>query len=409
MPISLYNNKYRKGCVFYMKVLAVNAGSSSMKFQLFNMPEEEVLVSSTFERIGLDNSFYSIKINDEKIKKEAYLDNHKTAVEIFLKELLDNGIVNDLEEIEGVGHRVLHGFDKYSEPVIVTEEVMNDIDKFSVLGPLHNPANLLGIKAIKAILPNSINVAIFDTAFHQTMPRESYIYPVPYEWYEKYGVRKYGFHGTSHKYLSKRAIELLNNEHSKVIICHLGNGGSLTAVKDGKCVDTTMGLTPLAGIPMGTRCGDIDVSIIQYIMHQTGKTIEEITNDLNKKSGFLGISGISSDSRDIEEGITSGNERCILSQKIYVNKIVSFIAYYNVLLGGADAIVFSAGIGENGIATRKEIIDMLSPIGVFIDEERNNIRGKEALISREDSKIKCYVIPTNEELMIARDTFNLSK
>jgi acetate kinase len=392
-----------------MKVLAVNAGSSSMKFQLFNMPEEEVLVSSTFERIGLDNSFYSIKINDEKIKKEAYLDNHKTAVEIFLKELLDNGIVNDLEEIEGVGHRVLHGFDKYSEPVIVTEEVMNDIDKFSVLGPLHNPANLLGIKAIKAILPNSINVAIFDTAFHQTMPKESYIYPVPFEWYEKYGVRKYGFHGTSHKYLSQCAIDLLNNEHAKVIICHLGNGGSLTAVKDGKCIDTTMGLTPLAGIPMGTRCGDIDVSIIQYIMQQTGKNIDEITNDLNKKSGFLGISGVSSDSRDIEEGIASGNERCILSQKIYINKVVSFISYYNVLLGGADAIVFSAGIGENGIETRKGILDMLSPIGVIVDEERNNIRGKVALISRDDSKIKCFVIPTNEELMIARDTFELSK
>jgi acetate kinase len=373
------------------------------------MPEEEVLVSSTFERIGLDNSFYSIKINSYKIKKEAHLDNHKTAVEIFLKELLDNGIVNNLEEIEGVGHRVLHGFDKYSEPVIVTEEVMNDIDKFSVLGPLHNPANLLGIKAIKAILPNSINVAIFDTAFHQTMPKESYIYPVPFEWYEKYGVRKYGFHGTSHKYLSQCAIDLLNNEHAKVIICHLGNGGSLTAVKDGKCIDTTMGLTPLAGIPMGTRCGDIDVSIIQYIMQQTGKNIDEITNDLNKKSGFLGISGVSSDSRDIEEGIASGNERCILSQKIYINKVVSFISYYNVLLGGADAIVFSAGIGENGIETRKGILDMLSPIGVIVDEERNNIRGKVALISRDDSKIKCFVIPTNEELMIARDTFELSK
>jgi acetate kinase len=241
------------------------------------------------------------------------------------------------------------------------------------------------------------------------MPKESYIYPVPFEWYEKYGVRKYGFHGTSHKYLSQCAIDLLNNEHAKVIICHLGNGGSLTAVKDGKCIDTTMGLTPLAGIPMGTRCGDIDVSIIQYIMQQTGKNIDEITNDLNKKSGFLGISGVSSDSRDIEEGIASGNERCILSQKIYINKVVSFISYYNVLLGGADAIVFSAGIGENGIETRKGILDMLSPIGVIVDEERNNIRGKVALISRDDSKIKCFVIPTNEELMIARDTFELSK
>jgi acetate kinase len=392
-----------------MKVLSVNAGSSSMKFQLFDMPSEGVLVSSTFERIGLDNSFYSIKVGDEKFKKDIALNNHEEAVKIFMQELIDLKIINNFEEIEGVGHRVLQGFNKYSEPVVVDEQVMNDIDAFSVLGPLHNPANLSGIKAIKAILPHTINVAIFDTAFHQTMPRESYIYPIPYEWYEKYGVRKYGFHGTSHKYLSLRAAQILNNDHTKLIICHLGNGGSLSAVKDGKCVDTTMGLTPIAGIPMGTRCGDIDVSIIQYIMKQTGKTIDEITNDLNKNSGFLGVSGISSDSRDIEDGIKAGNERCALIQKIYINKIVSFIAYYNVLLGGADAIIFSAGVGENSVSTRKQIIDMLSSMGVIIDDERNNVRGKEALISSDNSKIKCYVIPTNEELMIARETYQLSK
>jgi acetate kinase len=392
-----------------MKILAVNAGSSSMKFQLFNMPEEEVLVSSTFERIGLDNSFYTIKLNGEKIKKEVSLDNHETAVRLFLNELINNNIIESLDEIKSVGHRIVHGADKYSNSVIIDDTVIEDIDKFSILAPLHNPAGLLGVRAIKAVLTSAINVAIFDTAFHQTMPRESYIYPIPYEWYENYGVRKYGFHGTSHKYLSQCATELLDNKHAKVIICHLGNGGSLTAVKDGKCIDTTMGLTPIAGIPMGTRCGDIDVSIIQYIMKQTGKNIDEVTNDLNKKSGFLGISGVSSDSRDIEEGIASGNERCILSQKIYVNKVVSFISYYNVLLGGADAIIFSAGIGENGIGTRKEILDMLSPIGVIVDEERNNIRGKVALISSDESKIKCYVIPTNEELMMARETFALSK
>jgi acetate kinase len=395
--------------VLYMKILAVNAGSSSMKFQLFDMPEEKVLVSSTFERIGLDNSFYSIKINEEKIKEEVVLNNHTEAVRLFLQELINLRVIEELEEIEGVGHRVLHGFDKYSEPVIVDEEVMNDIDLFSTLGPLHNPANLSGIKAIKAVLPNVVNVAIFDTGFHQTMDPEAFIYPVPYEWYEKYGVRKYGFHGTSHKYLSQRAAKLLNNDNLKLIICHLGNGGSLSAVKDGKCVDTTMGLTPIAGIPMGTRCGDIDVSIIEYVMKQTGKTIDEMMTELNKKSGFLGVSGISSDSRDVEDGVKEGNERCALIQKIYVNKVVSFISYYNVLLGGADAIIFSAGIGENSVSTRKQIIDMLAPIGVSLDEERNNIRGKEALISSDNSKIKCYVIPTNEELMIARDTYQFSK
>lgn len=392
-----------------MKILAVNAGSSSMKFQLFEMPEEKVLVSSTFERIGLENSFYSLKINGEKIKKDAVLHNHEDAVKIFLQELVNYNVISSIEEIEGVGHRVLHGFDKYSEPVVVNDEVMKDIDLFSHLGPLHNPANLSGIKAIKAALPEVLNVAVFDTGFHQTMEKDSYIYPVPYEWYEKYGVRKYGFHGTSHKYLSIRAAELLDNKNAKLIICHLGNGGSLSAVKDGKCVDTTMGLTPIAGIPMGTRCGDIDVSIVQYMIKETGKTVEQIFDDLNKKSGFLGVSGISSDSRDIEDAINAGNERAILSQKIYVNKIVSFISYYHVLLGGADAIIFSAGLGENSISTRKEIIDMLAPIGVKVDEERNDVRGKEALISADDSSIDCYVIPTNEELMIAKETFNLSE
>ena len=391
-----------------MKILAVNAGSSSMKFQLFEMPDEKVLVSSTFERIGLENSFYSLKFDGQKIENKVILNNHKEAVEIFLNELITLNIIDSLEEIEGIGHRVLHGFDKYSEPIIIDETVMSDIDLFSHLGPLHNPANLSGIKAVKAVLPNVLNAAIFDTAFHQTMKPDAYIYAVPYEWYEKFGVRKYGFHGTSHKYLSERIATVLNNDHLKVIICHLGNGGSLSAVDSGKCVDTTMGLTPVAGIAMGTRCGDIDVSILQYVMKETGKTIDEITNDLNKKSGMLGISGISSDSRDLENGIDEGNERCALAQKIYVNKIVSFISYYNVLLGGADAIVFSAGIGENSITTRKQIIEMLAPIGVVLDEEKNNVRGKETLISAPESKIKCYIIPTNEELMIAKEVYRLS-
>jgi acetate kinase len=357
----------------------------------------------------MGNSFYSIKINDEKVKKEHPLNNHEEAVEVFLQELLNYNIISSIDEIEGIGHRVLHGFDKYSEPVIVDDEVMKDIDLFSYLGPLHNPANLAGIKAIKAALPEVLNVAVFDTAFHQTMAREAYIYPVPYEWYEKYGVRKYGFHGTSHKYLSLRAAELLKNDHLKLIICHLGNGGSLSAVKNGKCIDTTMALTPIAGIPMGTRCGDIDVSIIKYIMEQTGKTIDEIFEDLNKKSGFLGVSGISSDSRDIEDGIAEGNERCVLAQKIYVNKIVSFISYYNVLLGGADAIIFSAGIGENGPHIREQVINMLAPLGVTLDEQKNDSKGKETIISGDNSTIACYVIPTNEELMIAKEVYALSR
>ncbi len=391
-----------------MKILAVNAGSSSMKFRLFDMPNEKVLVSSTFERIGLDNSFYSIKFNGDKIKRDVVLNDHEDAVRLFLKELLDNNIVDSLESIEAVGHRVLHGFSKYSEPVVVTEEVMDDIDLFSNLGPLHNPANLSGIKAIKEALPNVINVAVFDTAFHQSMDKESYIYSVPYEWYEKYGVRKYGFHGTSHKYLSIRAAELLNNKESKLIICHLGNGGSLSAVRNGRCIDTSMGLTPIAGIPMGTRCGNIDVSIVQFMMRETGKSADEIFDDLNKKSGFLGVSGVSSDSRDIEDGIVSGDERCALAQKIFINKIVAFISYYHVLLGGADAIIFSAGIGENSINIRKDIMNALKPLGVELDESENNVRGIEHLISLPESKIKCYIIPTDEELMMARETYKLS-
>ena len=391
-----------------MKILAVNAGSSSMKFRLFDMPNEKVLVSSTFERIGLDNSFYSIKFNGDKIKRDVVLNDHEDAVRLFLKELLDNNIVDSLESIEAVGHRVLHGFSKYSEPVVVTEEVMDDIDLFSNLGPLHNPANLSGIKAIKEALPNVINVAVFDTAFHQSMDKESYIYSVPYEWYEKYGVRKYGFHGTSHKYLSIRAAELLNNKESKLIICHLGNGGSLSAVRNGRCIDTSMGLTPIAGIPMGTRCGNIDVSIVQFMMRETGKSADEIFDDLNKKSGFLGVSSVSSDSRDIEDGIVSGDERCALAQKIFINKVVAFISYYHVLLGGADAIIFSAGIGENSINIRKDIMNALKPLGVELDESENNVRGIEHLISLPESKIKCYIIPTDEELMMARETYKLS-
>lgn len=392
-----------------MKILAVNAGSSSAKFQLFDMPSENVLASSTFERIGLDRGFYTIKINDNKIKKEVDIENHKMAVDLLLNELLENNIIDSLDEIEAIGHRMVHGADKYSKPVLINEEVITDVANFASLAPLHNPAGIVGIRAIQAALPKAINVGIFDTAFHQTMDEEAFIYPVPYEWYTNYGVRRYGFHGTSHQYVSERIASILGANSYKAIICHLGNGASITAVKDGKCVETTMGITPLAGIPMGTRSGDIDPSIIEYMMKQTNQSIDDIMTSLNKKSGMLGISGISSDSRDIEQAIEQGNERAILAQKIYVRRIVSFISFYHVILGGADVIAFTAGIGENSASTRKDIIESLKVLGVELDEEANNVRGKEILISSPDSKIKCYVIPTNEELLIARETYNLTK
>ncbi|MDD2470053.1 MAG: acetate kinase, partial [Bacilli bacterium] len=384
-------------------------GSSSMKFQLFDMPSEKVLVSSTFERVGLGNSFYSIKINDKKTKKEADVDNHEEAVRIFLEELLDNKIVDNLNEIETVGHRIVHGADKYSKSIMIDEKVLKDVEKFYPLAPLHNPAGVLGVRAVMEALPQAKNIAIFDTAFHQTMGKEAYIYPVPYEWYTDYAVRRYGFHGTSHQYISSRVKDILGTNKFKAIICHLGNGASITAVEDGKCVETSMGITPVAGILMGTRCGDIDPSIIDYVMKKTGKSIDEIMVDLNKKSGLLGISGVSHDSRDIEEAISNGNKRALLANQIYVRKIISFIASYYVILGGADVIAFTAGIGENSIDTRKAIMTALKPLGVELDEEANNVRGGEHLVSTPNSKIKCYVIPTDEELMMAREAYHIQK
>ena len=390
-----------------MKILAVNAGSSSLKFQLYEMPEEKVLISGVFERIGIDNSFYTIKLNGEKIRKEVELSNHSVAVGFLTKELLENNIVESLEEIKGVGHRTVQGADKISDSVIVNEYVEGIIEQYKTLAPLHNPASLVGIKAFKEFMPNAVHVGVFDTAFHQTMPEEAYMYAVPYEWYTKYAVRKYGMHGTSHKYISKRINEILGREDTKVIICHLGNGGSLSAVVNGKCIDTSMGLTPNAGIVMGSRCGDIDASIIPYIMEVTGMSIKEVDTALNKESGLLGLSGISSDSRDVEDAAKEGNKRAILAQNVYVRRVVEYIAKYYVLMGGADAICFTAGLGENSISTRKSIIERLSVLGIKLDEEANNIRGEEKLISAKDSKVPCYVIPTNEEVMIARDTYDL--
>ncbi|MDD3048994.1 MAG: acetate kinase [Bacilli bacterium] len=391
-----------------MKILSVNAGSSSLKIQLFEMPEGEVLVSAVFERIGSENGFYSININGVKTKKEIMSQDHEESVNIFLKELIELKIVNKLEDIEGIGHRVVHGADKYSKSVVIDEEVIKDIKEFSILAPLHNPANLLGISAFKKALPNVLMIAIFDTAFHQTMAEDAFIYAVPYEWYEKYGVRKYGFHGTSHQYVSEKAAELLNRNDLKLITCHLGNGGSISAVKNGKCLDTSMGFTPNAGIAMGTRCGDIDVSIVQYIMKQTGKSIDEVMNDLNKNSGLLGVSGLSNDARDIQDAIANGDARSRLAMDIYINRVVSYISYYNTLLDGADAIIFTAGLGENDKDVRREVTEMLKPLGMILDPEKNNVRGKETVITTPDSKIVGYLIPTNEELMIAKEVYNFS-
>ncbi len=391
-----------------MKILSVNAGSSSLKFQMYEMPEEKVLISGVFERIGIENSFYTIKLNGEKIKKEVVLSNHTDAVKILTNELLENNIVSDLSEIKAIGHRMVHGGEKYASSVLLTEDVITVVEELSDLAPLHNPANLVGVRAFKEVIPSAVAVGVFDTAFHQTMEEENFLYPVPYEWYKEYGVRKYGFHGTSHKYVSEKMASILGKEETKIITCHIGNGGSLAAVKNGKCIDTSMGFTPNAGIIMGSRSGDIDASLIPFVMKKTGMNISEIDNALNKKSGLLGISGVSSDSRDIEDGIKSGNDRCKLAQEMYVNKIVKYIAEYYVELGGADAIVFTAGVGENSITTRKQIIDKLACLGIKLDEERNNVRAEVALISTDDSSVKVYVIPTDEEVMIARDTYKLA-
>lgn len=392
-----------------MKVLSVNAGSSSLKFQMYEMPEEKVLISGVFERIGIDGSFYTIKINGEKIKKEVALPTHKEAVSALISELLENKVINDLSEIKGVGHRLVHGGDKYSSSVVINNEVIEEINNLIPLAPLHNPANITGVEAFVEAIPNAIQVGCFDTAFHQTMDETSYLYAVPYEWYTKYGVRRYGFHGMSHKYVSDRVAEIMGKENIKVITCHIGNGGSLSAVKNGKCIDTSMGFTPNAGLVMGSRSGDIDATFIPYLMNKTGMTLDQVINELNKNSGYLGVSGVSSDGRDIEEGVNAGNERCILAQKLYIKRIVEYIAKYYVELEGADAIVFTAGVGENSIETRKQIVAGLKALGIKIDEEANNVRGKETLISSSDSSVAIYVIPTDEEVMIARDTYNFIK
>ncbi len=397
-----------------MKLLCVNAGSSSLKFQLFEMPEEKVIISGYIEKIGLEDSFWTTKINGEKIKGAKYLKNHTEAIQVMVDELLTHKAVESLDEIKGVGHRVLHGGEKYSQSVLIDEEVVQSIKDLTKLGPLHLPGNLAGIEAMQEALPDVPMVAVYDTAFHQTMPRQNFIYPVPMEWYTKYGVRKYGFHGTSHKYITTKMQEKLGREDVNLIICHIGSGASISAVKNGKCYDTTMGLTPLDGLMMGTRSGAIDPSILEYVCGETGKSVAEITNDLNKKSGLLGVAGFS-DSRDVENAAAEGNEDAKLAITMYNDRIAKYVAdYFIELEGKVDAIVFTAGVGENGREARADIVAKLASLGVKLDAEVNDsIAGykdlHEGIISAEDSSMAVYVVPTNEELMIIKDTYELVK
>ena len=392
-----------------MKIISINAGSSSLKFSLFNMDDESVIASGTFERIGIDNSFYTIKFNGEKNTVHVPLNSHIDAVNILLEKLISLKIVNSLDDIDGVGHRVVQGKDVFEKSVIVDDEVMKKLDTIKYFAPLHNPANMLGIEAFRKALPNVPNTVVFDTSFHQTMDPVEYLYPVPYEWYEKYGIRKYGAHGTSHRYIAETVSKILQTDKYKLISCHIGNGVSITAIKDGKSIDTSMGFTPLAGVAMGTRSGDVDPSILPPVMEAENKNIDDIIDDLNEKSGILGLSGISSDMRDLEAAYHEGNERAILTMKKYVRRITDYIAQYYVLLGGADIITFTAGVGEKCPLVRQLVCENLACLGIEIDKEKNTVRGEQAEISTPNSKVKVYVIPTDEELMIARDTLELIK
>ena len=394
-----------------MKVLVVNCGSSSLKYQLIDMETEEVMAKGYLEKIGLDDSFLTHNVNGEKHKIEKKISNHEEGIKLVIEQLLDKdyGVIKDLSEIDGVGHRVVHGGEKFSGSVVITDEVEEAIKECIPLAPLHNPAGITGIEACKKAIPGVPMVGVFDTAFHQTLPEKAYMYAIPYEYYEKYGIRKYGFHGTSHRFVSQRVAEIIGKpiEDLKIIACHLGQGASLCAIKNGKSVETTMGLTPLAGVPMGSRSGDIDPSIVTFLMKNENLTCDEMDNILNKKSGKLGLSGISIDDRDIEAAAKEGNKRAELAIENFTYQVAGYIGKLACQMGGVDVITFAGGVGENGIEAREQILSYLEFLGVKLDKERNNCRGKEVEISTDDSKIKVYVVPTNEELMIARDTRDL--
>ncbi|MCI8999528.1 MAG: acetate kinase [Clostridia bacterium] len=394
-----------------MKILVLNCGSSSLKYQLIDMKTEEVLASGKYERIGEDEAFITHKVNGQKIEITHPAKNHEEAIDFTLKQLIhpEYKVVDSLDEIEAIGHRLAHGGMKITQSVVIDDDVIAVLKECTDLAPLHNPAGIIGVEACKRVMPGKPMVGVFDTAFHQTIPEERYLYPIPYEYYEKYGVRKYGFHGTSHMYVSKRLAEIENTpiENLKIITCHLGQGSSVCAVEAGRSVDTSMGLTPLAGVPMVTRSGDIDPSVVTFLMKKENKTADEIETILNKKSGVQGISGLAPDFRVIENESVAGNKRALVAMNNFKYSVAGFIAKYAAAMNGVDAIIFTGGVGENQINIRKGICERLGFMGVELDEERNNVRSEETLISKDSSKVRVYVIPTNEELMIAKETERL--
>ena len=396
-----------------MKILVLNCGSSSLKYQLIDMENEEVMASGNYERIGVGESFLTHKVNGEKFKFEHTVENHDQAIKLVMEQFTDagHGVISTLDEINAIGHRIVHGGEKFTKSAIVTDEVIEGIKDAIKFAPLHNPAHLQGIEACIKELPGKPNVVVFDTAFHQTMPKEHYIYPIPYEYYEKYGIRKYGAHGTSHKYVAGRIAELLGKpvEELKIVNCHIGQGASLCAIQNGKCIDTSMGLTPLGGIAMGSRSGDLDPSVVTYIMEKENLTPAQMNSILNKKSGLLALSGISADNRDIEEAAEQGNERAIFALKEYAYIIAQYIGKYAVAMNGVDVITFTAGVGERGPLTREDVCSYLEFMGVELDKELNKVKAVEREISTPNSKVKVWIVPTEEELMIARETLELIK
>ena len=396
-----------------MKVLVINCGSSSLKYQLIDAQTEKALAVGLCERIGIDGRLNHTPAGGEKVVINKDMPDHEVAVQMVLDELTDEkyGVISDLKEIDAIGHRVVHGGEKFASSVVINDEVMAAIEECNPLAPLHNPANLIGIRACQAIMPGVPNVAVFDTAFHQTMEPTAFMYGLPYECYEKYKVRRYGFHGTSHSFVSKRAIALagVDPENSKVIVCHLGNGASVSAVKNGKSVDTSMGLTPLEGLVMGTRSGDIDPAIIEYLAHAMDKSLEEVMKILNKESGVYGLSGVSSDFRDLEKAADEGNKKAQLAQDVFGYRVAKYIGAYTAAMNGVDAIAFTAGLGENNGIMREYVCSFLGYLGVEIDKEKNSVRGEETIVSTPNSKVKVLVVPTNEELAIARETMELVK
>lgn len=396
-----------------MNVLVINCGSSSLKYQLIDSETEAVLAKGLCERIGIDGRLVYQKTGLDKEITEAAMPTHKQAIQMVLDAIVNPkaGALKSLAEVDAVGHRVVHGGEKFASSVVLTEEVLAQIEECNDLAPLHNPANLIGIRACQELMPNVPMVGVFDTAFHQTMPKKAYLYGLPHEYYEKYKVRRYGFHGTSHSFVSKRAIQMLNldPDNSKIIVCHLGNGSSISAVKNGKVVDTSMGMTPMEGLVMGTRCGDMDPTIVEYLAHSLNKSLEEVMVILNKKSGVLGISGVSSDFRDLDKASNEGNERAKLAVEVFSYRTAKYIGSYIAAMNGVDAIVFTAGLGENNIVVREQILNHFGYMGITLDKEANQIRGEEKIISTPDSKVTVAVIPTNEELAIAHETVALLK